>query len=133
MGAIDCCLQPDAHYAEYDFYDGLASLLRICDALSRQPRVPLAAWLPRAQGYLNVALKHLPDIGSADYAPRGLAAQWRTANLLACAAPISARWLQAQLALECGLLLAHQGFYFVREGLPEDAQVVIFLAQRREI
>ena len=117
MGASASCLEPDATSAMYDFYDGLAALLRICDVVSRQPTSSLAAWLPRAQGYLQVALKHLPEIGGADYAQRGLAQQWRTANLLGCATPISARWLQQQLRVECGMLAAHPGFHFLGGGL----------------
>jgi len=128
MGAIDSCLEPAA---VYDFYDGLAALLRICDVLDRYSTSPLSAWLPRAQGYLHVALKHLPEIGGEDYAQPGLAQQWRAANLLACAAPISARWLQQQLAEECAVLAAHQGFYLVCAALPEVAAAVLDLARRR--
>jgi hypothetical protein len=131
MGASASCLEPDAISALYDFYDGLAALLRICDAVSLQPTASLAAWLPRAQGYLQVALKHLPEIGGADYAQRGLAEQWRTANLLGCAAPISARWLQQQLCVECGILAAHPGFHLLGEALPEEMATVVFCARRR--
>jgi len=128
MGAIDSCLEPAA---VYDFYDGLAALLRICDAVGRHPTSPLSAWLPRAQGYLNVALKHLPEIGGADYARPELARQWRAADLLACATPISARWLQQQLARECAMLAAHADFHCLRAALPEAAAVVLDLAHRR--
>jgi hypothetical protein len=131
MGASASCLEPDATSVLYDFYDGLAVLLRICDGVSRQPTSSLAAWLPRAQGYLQVALKHLPEIGGADYAQHGLAEQWRAANLLGCAAPISARWLQQQLRVECGILTAHPGFHFLREVSPEEMAAVIFCAWRR--
>lgn len=130
MGAIDSCLEPNA---VYDFYDGLAALLRIYDNLRHEPCAPLATWLPRAQGYLQVALKHLPEIGGVDYAQRGLAQQWRTANLLACAAPISARWLQQQLNEECAMLVTHAGFYWLCADLPEDAAVVSDLARRRAV
>ena len=130
MGAVDSCLEPDAGYAVYDFYDGLAALLRIYDVLNVQPLIALSTWLPRAQGYLHVALKHLPDIGGEDYAQLGLAAQWRAAKLLECAAPISARWLQTQLVVECGILVAHEHFYFLRSVLHEDTAAVIFLARR---
>jgi len=129
MGAIDICLEPDASYEVFDFYDGLVALLRIYDAVSRQPGAVLKGWLPRAQGYLSVALKHLPEIGGVDYAQRGLAQQWRAANLLVCAVPISARWLRRQLALECKILAEHVGFYFVRRVLPEEARVILVLAR----
>jgi len=128
MGAIDTCLEPDT---VYDFYDGLAALLRIYDVVVRHGSPPLLAWLPRAQGYLNVALKHLPQIGGEDYARRGWAQQWRASHLLACAAPVSARWLQQQLTEECILLAAHPDFYCLRAALPEDALVVICLARHR--
>ena len=131
MGALAACLEPETDYAAFDFYDGLAALLRIADALSHRPRSPLSDWLPRAQGYFNVALKHLPEIGGADYAQRGLARQWRAANLLRCAVPISARWLQQQLLVECSILAAHPAFYWVREALPEAAAVVDIFARRR--
>lgn len=128
MGAIDSCLGADAMY---DFYDGLAALLRIYEAVSRQPLATLSAWLPRAQGYLNVALKHLPQIGGEDYAQPGWARQWRAANLLVCATPISARWLQQQLVAECAMLAAQEGFYCLRAALPTDTAVVLGLARQR--
>lgn len=130
MGAIDHYLMLGTTNAAHDFYDGLAALLRVCDVVSRQPLAPLASWLPRAQGYINVALKHLPAIGGADYVQRSLAAQWRAANLLACAAPICARWLQEQLAVECRILVRHPEFHFLRGVLPEDAEIVLCLARR---
>lgn len=129
MGAIAVCLEPDAGYEVFDYYDGLLALLRICDAANCQPNSPLATWLVRAQGYLNVALKHLPEIGGADFAQSDIAQQWRSANLLAHAVPISARWLQQQLRLECKCLAAHESFYFVRRVLPEEAWVVLVLAR----
>lgn len=129
MGAGAVCLEPDAGYDVFDFYDGLLALLRICDAVSCQPNSPLAAWLQHAQGYLNVALKHLPDIGGADFTQSDIAQQWRAANLLAHAVPISARWLRHQLRLECKSLATHTGFYFVRRVLPEEAWVVMVLAR----
>lgn len=130
MGAIDACLEPDSGYAVFDFYDGLAALLRISDAVSCQGLAPLQTWLPRVQGYLNVALKHLPEAGGADYAQSGWARQWRAAQLLLCALPVSARWLQQQLIVECGILADHPGFRYLREILPEDAAVVVFFARR---
>jgi len=129
MGAINICLEPDAGYAVFDFYDGLLALLRICDAVSGQPNSPLAAWLVRAQGYLNVALKHMPEAAGADIAQAGIAQQWRSANLLEHAVPISARWLRQQLRLECKYLAAHAGFYFVSRVLPEEAWVVLVVAR----
>ena len=131
MGAIEVCRQPDAGYAEFDFYDGLAALLRIADEISRQTHSPLNNWLPRGQGYLNVALKHLPEIGRVDYTQRDLAWQWRAANLLQSAVLISARWLQRELLVESGVLAAHPAFYVVRAMLPEEAVVVLYFAQRR--
>ena len=131
MGAMDACLEPEAGSIVYDFYDGLAAMLRICDAVDTRSPSFLSAWMPRAQGYLNVALKHLPAIGGEDYAQPGWAQQWRAAHLLDCAAPISARWLQQQLAEECARLAAHAGFHFLREVLPADAAVVLALARRR--
>lgn len=132
MGAFDTCLDPDSGHAVFDFYDGLLALLRICDALSGQSNSPLAAWLVRAQGYLNVALKHLPEIAGADFAQAGIAQQWRAAKLLKLAVPISARWLRQQLRLECKYLAAHAGFHFVSRVLPEEAWVVLVLAREPE-
>ena len=132
MGALDTCLEPDAGYEVFDFYDGLAAVLRVYDAVSRQPGSVLWGWLPRAQGYLSVALKHLPEIAGVDYAQHGLAQQWRAANLLACAVPISARWLRRQLVLECKILAEHAGFYFVRRVLAEEARVILVLARTGE-
>ncbi len=131
MDAFASCREPNVGYAAFDFYDGLAALLHICDIVTDPVPSVLNAWLPRAQGYLNVALKHLPDIGGEDYTQCGLAAQWRAANLLDCAAPISGRWLQQQLIVECDILTAHPGFYYFRAALPEAAAVVVFFARQR--
>lgn len=131
MGALDACLEPEAGYTVFDVYDGLAALLRICETVSRQPQSPLMPWLPRAQGYLNVALKHLPEIGGEDYAQRSLARQWRAADLLQRAVPVCARWLEQQLILECSILAAHPEFHLIRAALPADALAVVFLARRR--
>lgn len=123
MGARDAVMQQD-------FYTGLLALLRLNETLSRYPAAPLRECQPRLQGYLQVALKHLPDIGGADYALPDLAVQWRTACLLRCAVPVSARWLQSQLAVECARLVRHAGFSDVHTLWAEDAAVIQALAVR---
>lgn len=127
-------MQPLKHYAwEWDFYDALAAYLRIADDVQRQRSSPLRAWLPRAQGYLNVAFKHMPGLGEYDVqAPttaRELALQLRAAHLLRKPGVLSGMWLKTQLVAECAKLVQHAGFESMREHMPGEAKIIKLVAQ----
>lgn len=129
-------MQPLKIYAgEWDFYDALAAFLRIADYAQRHRGGPLAAWLPRAQGYLNVAFKHMPELGEYTFSEaattRELALQLRSAHLLRKAAVLSGMWLKSQLVAECGKLFEHPGFETMRERLPGEMKMIALVAQSR--
>lgn len=128
--------QPLKIYAcEWDFYDALAALLRIADYAQHHRACPLASWMPRAQGYLNVALKHMPELAEYDFraaaTTRELALQLRSAHLLRKTDVLSGMWLKTQLTVECGTLHAHPGFEPMREKLPGELKIIALVAQSR--
>ncbi len=129
-------MQPPSTYAwEWDFYDALAAFLRIADYAQRHRACALAPWLPRAQGYLNVAFKHMPGLGEYDFCEaattRELALQLRSAHLLRKSAVLSGMWLKTQLVVECGRLLEHAGFEKMRELLPGETKIIAMVVQSR--
>lgn len=129
-------MQPLKHHVwEWDFYDALAAYLRIADYAQRHGPSALSSWLPRAQGYLNVAFKHMPGLGEYDYCnvatTRELALQLRAAHLLRKTAVLSGMWLKTQLVVECGKLFEHAGFGKMREQLPGEMKIIALVAQSR--
>lgn len=129
-------MQPLKHYAwEWDFYDALAALLRIADYAQRHRASALTPWLPRAQGYLNVAFKHMPGLGEYDFGAattaRELALQLRAAHLLRKTGVLSGMWLKAQLVVECTKLYEHPCFDKVRAQLPGEMKIIALVAQSK--
>ena len=128
--------QPPSTYAwEWDFYDALAAFLRIADYAQRHRASSLASWLPRAQGYLNVAFKHMPGLGEYEFSEaattRELALQLRSAHLLRKSAVLSGMWLKTQLVVECRRLFEHAGFEKMRAQLPGETKIIALVAQSR--
>ena len=117
------------------FYDALAAYLRIADYAQRHPKSALAPWLPRAQGYLHVAFKHMPGLGEYDCCEaattREFALQLRSAHLLRKTAVLSGMWLKSQLVEECGKLFAHPAYALMRERLPGEMRIIGLAAQSR--
>lgn len=129
-------MQPPKTYAwEWDFYDALAAFLRVADYAQRHRPSALTPWLPRAQGYLNVAFKHMPGLGEYGFCEtattRELALQLRSAHLLRKTAVLSGMWLKTQLVVECGKLFEHAGFEKMREPLPGEMKIIALVAQSR--
>lgn len=127
-------MQPLKQYAwEWDFYDALAAYLRIADDAQRQRSSPLVNWIPRAQGYLNVAFKHMPGLGEYDVqeatTARELALQLRAAHLLRKPGVLSGMWLKTQLVAECAKLMEHAGFEKMREQMPSETKIIKLVAQ----
>jgi hypothetical protein len=129
-------MQPLKSYVwEWDFYDALAAFLRIADHAQRHRASALASWLPRAQGYLNVAFKHLPGLSEYDFCEaattRELALQLRSAHLLRKSPVLSGMWLKTQLVVECARLFEHPGFEKMREQLPGEMRIIALVARSR--
>lgn len=129
-------IQPLKIYTwEWDFYDALAAYLRIADYAQRHRANALNPWLPRAQGYLNVAFKHMPGLGEYEFCEaattRELALQLRSAHLLRKTEVLSGMWLKTQLVVECGKLFEHPGFEKMREQLPGEMRTITLVAQSR--
>lgn len=127
-------MQPLKSYVwEWDFYDALAAFLRIADHAQRHRASAIASWLPRAQGYLNVAFKHMPGLGEYEFSEaattRELALQLRSAHLLRKTAVLSGMWLKTQLVMECGRLFEHPGFEKMREQLPGEMKIIALVAK----
>ena len=126
---------PSTDAGEWDFYDALAALLRIAEFVQRQRPTLLGAWLPYAQGYLNVALKHMPQLSEYDCCEaattREFALQLRAAHLLRKSAVMSGLWLKKQLVVECGRLFEHPGYHTLREHLPGEMRMIATVAQSR--
>ena len=129
-------MQPPKSYVwEWDFYDALAAYLRITDYAQRDRASALTSWLPRAQGYLNVAFKHMPGLSEYEFCEvattRELALQLRSAHLLRKTEVLSGMWLKTQLVVECGKLFEHAGFEKMREQLPGEMKTIALVAQSR--
>ena len=129
-------MQTTAAYAwEWDFYDALAAFLRIADYAQRHRASALTPWLPRAEGYLNVAFKHMPELSEYVFSEaattRELAVQLRSAHLLRKANVLSGMWLKKQLVLECAKLYKHVGFKKLRDLLPGEMKIIALVAQSR--
>ena len=120
---------------EWDFYDALAAFLRIAEFVQRHRSTPLGSWLPYAQGYLNVALKHMPALCEYDCCEaattREFALQLRAAHLLRKSAVLSGMWLKKQLVVECARLFEHPGYHTMRDRLPGEMRIIALVAQSR--
>jgi len=129
-------MQPLKCYtSDWDFYDALAAFLRIADYVQRHRATPLASWIQRAQGYLNVALKHMPELAEYDFCEaattRELALQLRSAHLLRKTDVLSGMWLKTQLTVECKKLFTHPGYEKMREVLPGELKIIGLVAHSR--
>ena len=126
---------PNTDTGEWDFYVALAALLRVAEFVQRHRPMLLGAWLPYAQGYLNVALKHMPQLCEYDCCEaattREFALQLRAAHLLRKSAVMSGLWLKKQLVVECGRLIEQPGYHTLRERLPGEMRMIATVAQSR--
>ena len=120
---------------EWDFYDALAAFLRVADFIQRHHSAQLKPCLPYAQGYLNVALKHMPELCEYDFfeaaTTREFALQLRAAHLLRKSAVLSGLWLKKQLVVECARLFEHSANTLLHENLPGEMRMIALVAQSR--
>lgn len=116
---------------EWDSYDALAAYLRIAERV-RQGAHLLPGWLPRADGYLAIALQRVPGLAGYGYADsetaREPAARLREAKLLDNAPVLSAKWLKEQLIVECNVLYDSEGFDNLRPLMRGDTEIIELVA-----
>lgn len=124
-----------ADAGEWDFYDALAAFLRVADFVQRHRPALSTPWLPYAQGYLNVALKHMPELSEYDFdeaaTTREFALQLRGAHLLRKSTVLSGLWLKKQLVVECARLFEHPAYPTLRANLPGEMRMIAWVAQSR--